>query len=158
MTAVPQFGTREAGRDYPDRPTAFVLILRDAELGVVQVDSRRRGRVFDLPGGGVDPGESPEQGAMRECLEEAGLRVALDPDPVARADQYFINDDGWSHNSRGVFFLGRVTGEAPELKVEDDHTLVWMPPQRALIGLDREAHAWAVAAWLRRLERAAANR
>ncbi|WP_374470228.1 NUDIX domain-containing protein [Phenylobacterium sp.] len=157
MRAVPQFGVREAGQDYPDRPTAFALIVRDGQLGVVQVESRQRGRVIDLPGGGVDPGESAAQGVARECGEEAGLRVTVEAEPFARADQFFVNDDGWAHNSRGQFFEARVAAEAPELKVEDDHTLVWMPPQAALVALDREAHAWAVAAWLRRLERTRPN-
>ena len=153
MTGVPQFGAREPGQDYPDRPTAFVLIVRDGQLGVMRVESRRRGLVYDLAGGGIDPGESAGEAAIRECGEEAGVRVELDPEPFVRADQFFINDDGWAHNSRGQFFEGRLTGEAPELKVEDDHTLVWMTPEAAVVALDREAHAWAVVTWLRRLER-----
>jgi 8-oxo-dGTP diphosphatase len=42
------------------------------------------------------------------------------------------------------------TGERPELKVEDDHTLVWLDPRDAVVALRHDAHAWAVAAWLRR--------
>ncbi|MCR5879791.1 NUDIX domain-containing protein [Phenylobacterium sp. J367] len=157
MAAVPQFGTPEPGQDTPDRPAAFAVILRHDVLAVMRVDSRRRGRVYDLPGGGIDPGESPAEAAVRECGEEAGLEVAVDAEPFALADQFFVNDDGWAHNSRGRFLEGRVIADAPALKVEDDHTLVWMPPERALVVLDREAHAWAVAAFLRRLERARPN-
>jgi 8-oxo-dGTP diphosphatase len=35
------------------------------------------------------------------------------------------------------------------LKIEADHELVWLAPLDALLQLDRESHAWAVAAWLR---------
>ena len=35
------------------------------------------------------------------------------------------------------------------LKCEDDHTLVWMKPEVAVTRLRHDAHAWAVAAWLR---------
>ncbi|HEY8617317.1 NUDIX domain-containing protein [Phenylobacterium sp.] len=157
MRAVPQFGEREPGRDYPDRPAAFALILQDGMIAVVQVESRRRGRVIDLPGGGVDPGESAAQAVMRECGEEAGLVVEVGAEPFARADLYFVNDDGWAHNSRGQFFVASVAAEDPSLKVEDDHTLLWISPQAALTALDRDAHAWAVAAWMRSLERARSN-
>lgn len=38
---------------------------------------------WDLPGGHVEPGESPEQAATRECLEELGVEAcALVPLPV----------------------------------------------------------------------------
>ncbi len=49
-----------------------------------------------------------------------------------------------------MFFAARFIAEAPELKTEDDHALIWMTPYEALVKLDRESHAWAVAAWLRR--------
>ncbi|WP_395671053.1 NUDIX domain-containing protein [Phenylobacterium sp.] len=150
---APQFGEPENGRDAPDRPTAFAIVVRDGLIAVMRVDSRRRGCVYDLPGGGIDPGETPAQGAARECGEEAGLEVVLDPEPFTCADQFFVNDDGWAHNSRGRFFAGTVAAERPDLKVEDDHTLEWMDPRGAILALDREAHAWAVAVWLRRLER-----
>jgi 8-oxo-dGTP diphosphatase len=33
---------------------------------------------WELPGGGAEPGESPDETAVREVLEETGLRVAID--------------------------------------------------------------------------------
>ena len=57
---------------------------------------------------------------------------------------------GHNVNTRGAFFAARVLAEAPELKIEDDHELIWMSPQDALLKLDRESHAWAMALWLRR--------
>ena len=147
MTA-PQFGKPEPGRDYPDRPAAFVVAERDGKIAVVAVAARNRG--LDLPGGGLDPGEPAAAAAVRECAEETGLRVALEAEPFACADQFSINQADASHNARGQFFAGRVLAEDPGLKVEEDHTLVWMDPQEALVRLYRDAHAWAVAAWLRR--------
>jgi 8-oxo-dGTP diphosphatase len=148
--SAPQFGKPEPGRAYPDRPAAFVVVPRGDRIAIVRVTFDGGGERLDLPGGGLDPGETAEQAAARECGEEAGLRVAVEAE-VARADHFFTNEDGSSVNTRGTFFAARLEGEAPELKVEDDHALEWMTPLQALAALDRESHVWAVAMWLRRL-------
>ena len=150
MTA-PQFGEPEPGRAYPDRPAAFAVVERAGRIAVVRVSFEGGGSRLDLPGGGVDEGETPQAAAARECGEEAGLEVAVEDAPLARADHFFTNEDGKSVNTRGVFFAARLIGEAPGLKTEDDHALAWMAPEDALAALDRESHVWAVAAWLRRL-------
>jgi len=147
--SVPQFGVPEAGRDYPDRPAAFVILEHEGRIALVQVAFARGGTRTDLPGGGLDPGETEQDAAIRECGEEAGLRVGS-LEPLVRADHYFVNEKGQSHNTRGVFFAARLLGADPALKIEDDHTLVWVEPVEALRRLDRDSHAWAMAAWLRR--------
>lgn len=146
---TPQFGQSEPGADYPDRAVAFAVIERDGLIAVVEVDRIGRGRVLDLPGGGLDPGETAVQAAVRECGEEAGLLVALDSEPFVLADHYFLHNDDQVRNSRGRFFAGRVIAEDPTLHIEADHTLLWMEPQAALLKLDRESHVWAVVTWLR---------
>jgi 8-oxo-dGTP diphosphatase len=148
--AVPQFGWPEPGRDYPDRPAAFVVTPHENKIACVRVDWRRGAPKIDLPGGGLDPGETYAEAAARECGEEAGLRVEILGEPFALADHYFINQDEAAHNTRGRFFAGRFVAYAPELKIEDDQTLVWLEPLEALRLLDRDSHVWAVAAWLRR--------
>jgi 8-oxo-dGTP diphosphatase len=149
---TPQFGDPDAGFDYPDRPAAFVVVERGGKIACVRVAWRRGGPKLDLPGGGLDPGETPAQAAERECGEEAGLKVAAVGEPFCAADHYFINDEEERKNTRGVFFVARLEAEAPELKIEDDHTLVWLDPVAALREFDRDSHAWAVAAWLRRVK------
>ena len=55
--------------------TASVCVVRDALLLTV----RKRGTVrFMLPGGKLEPGETPLECAVREAVEEIGL--TLDPD------------------------------------------------------------------------------
>ena len=151
---APQFGEPEPGRAYRDRAAAFAVVVHEERLALVRVEERngRRG-VLDLPGGGIDPGETARAAATRETAEEAGLRVELEAEPFAQADHYFHPDPGRYVNTRGAFFAGRLVAEAPELKTEPDHALVWMAPHEALAALDRESHAWAVAAWLRRLRK-----
>lgn len=100
------------------------------------------------PAGGVDPGETSAQAVVREYGEEAGLRVSA-ADPFAHADQYFVNTEGVAWNNRSDFFRLELIAEDQALKVEDDHTLVWLSPLEAIARLRHDSHAWAVAAWLR---------
>lgn len=147
MTA-PQFGEREAGREYRDRPAAFGVVERDGQIALVRVEKPGHPAWHDLPGGAIDPGEVAEQAVVREFGEEVGLRVAVGR-AYAKADQYFVNTDGEAFDNLATFFTLELQGEDPGLKIEDDHTLVWKPPHEALEILRHEAHAWAVAAWLR---------
>jgi 8-oxo-dGTP diphosphatase len=149
--STPLFGAPEPGRDYPDRPAAFALLERAGLIACVLVAFRRDGPKIDLPGGGLDAGETHAQAAVRECGEEAGLKVRVEGEPFVRADHYFINSEDRSHVTRGVFFSAHLEAEDPALKIEDDHTLIWLEPLEAIRELDRESHAWAVAAWLRRI-------
>jgi 8-oxo-dGTP diphosphatase len=149
---VPQFGEPDPGRAAPDRPAAFAIVPRDRRIAVVRVTFATGGGRLDLPGGGLDPGETPAQAAVRECGEEAGLRISVG-EPLTRADHYFVNMEGETNNTRGTFYAATLLAEAPELKTEADHALEWMTPDEALVALDRESHAWALTAWLRRLRR-----
>ncbi len=146
--SVPQFGNQEPDKAYPDRPAAFVVVQRADEVAVVRVSLAGGANRLDLPGGGLDPGESAMEAANRECGEEAGLRVSAETE-ITRADHYFTGEDGQTVNTRGVFFVARLLAEEPELKIEDDHALEWMTPYEALAALDRDSHVWALAAWLR---------
>lgn len=148
MRAVPQFGERRADRTYADRPAAFGILERGGKIALVHIVKADGASWHDLPGGGVDEGETPEQGVVREFGEEAGLSVSV-REPLAMADQFFLNTDGHAWNNRGSFFVLDLQAEQPSLKVEDDHTLVWMEPQAAIRTLRHDSHAWAVAAWTR---------
>lgn len=149
MRAVPQFGEAEAGRDHADRPAAFGIAERGGRIALVLIEKPDGARWRDLPGGAIDPGESASEAVVREFGEETGLKVAAG-EIFARADQFFLNTEGRAFNNRGAFFTVAIEAEASGLKVEADHTLVWMEPLAAIAALRHEAHAWAVAAWLRR--------
>ena len=150
----PQFGAPPPGQVPPDRPAAFCVIERDGLIALVEVPWEGRGLLLHLPGGGLDPGETEAEAAVRECGEEAGLVVALEAQPFIRADHYFLHHDGMIRNTRGAFFAGHVLAEDPARVTEPDHRLVWLDPHQAVVQLEREAHAWAVAAWLRLRARA----
>lgn len=56
------------------RDSAFVILRHGRRVLLVQ---SRRSRRWQLPGGGVEAGESPMQAALREVEEETGLRARL---------------------------------------------------------------------------------
>jgi 8-oxo-dGTP diphosphatase len=59
------------------KPAAGVILERDGSVLLLRraVDPGRG--AWDLPAGYLDPGESPEEAARRETLEESGLEVEL---------------------------------------------------------------------------------
>ena len=144
-----QFGVRDPGRDYPDRPAAFAVVARGASIAVVRITREGEAPYYDLPGGALEPGETAEQAAVREFGEETGL-VILPVRRLGLADQFLIKSDGASANNRCVLFEADFLSEDASLKIEDDHELVWLDPHAALRQLRHDSHAWAVLTWLRR--------
>jgi 8-oxo-dGTP diphosphatase len=145
-----QFGRADPNLTYRDRPAAFGIVDRDSRVALVRVERPGQDPWFDLPGGALDEGETYEQAVVREVGEEAGLLVEVG-ERFAEANQYFVRDDGEAVNNLCVFFEAHFAAEDPKLKIEADHTLVWMPPESALAALRHEAHAWALHTLLRRL-------
>jgi 8-oxo-dGTP pyrophosphatase MutT (NUDIX family) len=85
---------RQAHARGEERPAAVaVVLLPDAEGRACFVLTRRAGGLrrhagqWALPGGRLDPGETPDQAARRECLEEVGLAVP-ESAVLGRLDDY----------------------------------------------------------------------
>lgn len=145
-STILQFGERDPALVYTDRPAAFGLAERDGKIACVRIE-RADESYLDLPGGALDPGEGELAALVREFGEETGLVV--EPGPVlVRTQQYFLKTDGKPVNNHGGVYRVTIKGEDPALKVEADHTLVWVDPVVALAELRHGSHAFAVTAWL----------
>ena len=71
-----QFGAPRPGLVYSDRPSAYGVARRDGRLALVKVSFEDETPFYDLPGGGLDVGETEPQALIREFGEETGLVVA----------------------------------------------------------------------------------
>ena len=144
-----EFGAPRPGLAYRDRNAAFgVAADRHGQVALVQVRRPGEAPYFDLPGGAVEGAESEAEALAREFVEETGLVVAVGA-AIVRVAQPFLKSDGEPVRNFGGVYAVTVTGEAPGLKIEDDHALVWLDPRDAVVALRHDAHAWAVAAWMR---------
>lgn len=81
---------------YSTRPTSGVVVLND--MGQVLLIHRTDDGTWGLPGGGVEPGETWSQAAIRECQEETGWLVRIveqvgKPGDESVAADFFRLDD-----------------------------------------------------------------
>lgn len=58
------------------KPAAYGIIFSKSRDKVLLIQ-RRDVPVWVLPGGGIDPGEAPEEAALREMEEETGYKVKI---------------------------------------------------------------------------------
>ncbi len=149
-------------RELFERGHAVAVLLYDPEQdAVVLVEQFRIGTIatagphwmLETVAGIVDPGETPEQVARREALEEAGCAVTA-LEPIAT---YYPSPGGSSEtltvfcgrvDSRGA---GGVHGLADE---HEDIRVVVLPAEEAIARLDRDelrnASTVIAVAWLAR--------
>jgi 8-oxo-dGTP pyrophosphatase MutT (NUDIX family) len=100
------------------RPAVRIICL-DASSRVLMMmwqDPHDGSRLWEPPGGGIDPGETPIEAARRELTEETGL------DPAAIVDRPLVvqRDTIWN-GKRFIgpeeFYLARYSGEQPALNL-----------------------------------------
>jgi 8-oxo-dGTP diphosphatase len=119
----------------PVRVGAYALTIDDAgRILLCRVSpSIVSGQVWTLPGGGLDYGESPEAGVLRELTEESGYQGEIERlvDASSRVYSDTEVEGGGLHAVRIVYRV-RITGG--ELRDEVDgstDTCAWFTPRQA---------------------------
>ncbi len=123
---------------YRSRPGAYGIIALGREL-LLTCQSLERDEI-QLPGGGIDPGESPLLALHREVYEETGYHIS----PLRRLGVYqrftFMPEyDFWAHKVCHIYLC------RPALKisdpVEENHSALWMDVQDAVAVLENAGDA-----------------
>lgn len=87
-------------------------IVRGDEILMIEFRDES-GAHFNLPGGGLDPGESVEEGLKRECREEASVDVRVER--LLLVWEYVPEKENFKYGNRqkvGLVFLCRIDGHA----------------------------------------------
>lgn len=114
----------EHGRRYIHRPGVYAILADGGDL--LLTHQARPQPEFQLPGGGIDPGESPLAALYREVMEETGWSLSRPRRLGAyRRFTYMPEYDLWAEKICHVYFAYPVRQIRPPS--EPDHTALWMP-------------------------------
>lgn len=127
---TPRFGhPPERGRNYRLRAGAYAILPRGRRL--LLTHQTAPWPEFQLPGGGIDPGESPLQALHREVFEETGWRVAAPRRLGAfRRYAYMPEYDLWAEKLCVIYVARPVRRLGPP--AEDGHSAHWMDVDAAV--------------------------
>jgi len=110
------------------------VVYRREDEGIEMALAARRTRrgelAWGLAKGAIEPGESEEQAAVREVLEETGLEVDVEAD--LGDIRYFYVWEGVRVRKRVHFFLMRMTGGDVEDHDTEMEDVRWFPLRLAV--------------------------
>lgn len=112
----------DADRRYRRRPGVYAVLLRGEDVLLTHQDAPVP--EFQLPGGGIDKGESPLPALHREVFEETGWRVGnVRRLGGYRRFTYMPEYDLWAEKLCTVYLARPVLAHGPPL--ETGHSAVW---------------------------------
>ncbi|WP_170376501.1 NUDIX hydrolase [Ruegeria atlantica] len=134
---IRRFGeTPEKGRTYTRRPGVYALLPQGKDLLVTWYDDGLNPEL-QLPGGGIDPGESPITALHREVFEETGWLIAA-PRRIGafRRFTYMPEYDLWAEKICMIYSARPVRRMGPPR--EEFHEALWMETAVAVQMLGNE--------------------
>lgn len=133
----PDKNTPESGIKYEDRPTGKAIVFDNEEK--IALVGNKVNSFYLLPGGGINPGESVEDGIVRECLEEIGCQVKLDQS-LGTVEDYRTRDKKHCIN---YCYTARLVGKKGELTLTEEERknglhVIWVHLDEAVSFLEKE--------------------
>lgn len=127
---IRRFGeTPRAGQRYRRRAGVYAVLLSGRDI--LTTHQAEPIPEYQLPGGGIDPGEQPVAALHREVFEETGWSIAIDRRIGAfRRFTYMPEYDLWAEKVCTVYLAHPVRRHGPP--TEPGHRAVWMPATVAL--------------------------
>ncbi|QIS15030.1 NUDIX hydrolase [Nocardia arthritidis] len=112
------------------RRTSVYALLYDAKGVLLVRDSARIEEQWDLPGGGVEPGEDLIDALTREVREETGLHITGQPIELCQFIEYFFDvESGTGWESTRHYFRAAATGTLePDGNDDDVVAARYIPP------------------------------
>lgn len=125
-----EIGGKVLRRDVVYHPGAVAMLVRDDKgrfLFVKQYRHPARDYLIEIPAGTLEEGESPEETARRELLEEGGI--------VARELKFltkFYVAPGYTTEIIHLYYVDdfQITSNSPE--EDEDIEILWIPESEAL--------------------------
>ncbi len=117
------------GQRYSPRPGVYAVLLNgDQVLTTHQAEPKPE---FQLPGGGIDPGEHPVAALHREVFEETGWKIdIIRKMGMYRRFTYMPEYDKWAEKICAIYLARPILRLGPP--TEAGHTAVWMTGRQAL--------------------------
>ncbi len=125
----------KSGQVYRRRAGAYAVLVRDG--AVLVTHQAAPVPEYQLPGGGIDPGENPIAALHREVFEETGWSIG-GPRRIGayRRFTYMPEYDRWAEKLCTIYVARPILRRGPPS--EAGHTAVWMEPEAALAQLAGE--------------------
>ena len=127
----------------PNRVRAGGFVLDDDDRVLLHVGEGARGTYYEVPGGGVEAGETAEEAVVRELEEESGLHVRIDRELAT-----ILREGGV--NGRQHYFLLRIEGRSGRTVLDHEAIFeqVWVPVgDLADLPVWPKRLSWRVAHW-----------
>ncbi|MEM9708341.1 MAG: NUDIX hydrolase [Pseudomonadota bacterium] len=126
---IPRYGMPPMRRRYRIRPGVYAILARGS--GILVTHQAEPIPEFQLPGGGIDPGEQPLAALHREVFEETGWTIAA-PRKIGafRRFAFMPEYELWAEKICHIYLARPVRARAAPQ--EPGHTAIWLDPETAL--------------------------